>query len=87
MELQILQHRAELFNPTAHVVLAAFSHHSKLGGTCHTLTADMYLFPTSVIAEQLNMERLVAIFLWRINVVDDTTRFLVEDIGQPGVDM
>lgn len=41
VELQILQHCAELVNPAAHIVLAALCHHSELGGTCHTFTADV----------------------------------------------
>ena len=56
MELHILQYCAELLNPTAHIILTAFCNNAKLGGTNHTLAADMYLFPTAKVAEQLHME-------------------------------
>ena len=86
MELHILQHCAKLVNPTPHVVLTAFCNHAKLGGTNHTLAADMHLFPAAKVGKELHMERLIAILLRRVDVVDDATRFLVEGIGQTGVD-
>ena len=81
----VAEHHTELFDPLPYVVLIAACHASKLRVTYHAFAADVYLLPSAERGKELYMIALVAVFLWRVDVVGDSSRLFLEPVGEYGI--
>ena len=81
----VAQYATELADPVFDT-LGAVNHAAQLGVALHRLGADVYLGPLSHLRHHLHVDRLVAVLLGLVDVVDERIRTLVVEVGEQRID-
>ena len=81
----IAQHATELLDPVLHT-LGTIHYAAQLRVALHRLGADMHLGPLSHLRHHLHMNRLVAVLLGLVDVVDERIGTLVIEVGEYRID-
>ena len=81
----IAQHATELLDPVLYT-LGTIHYAAQLRVALHRLGADMHLGPLSHLRHHLHMNRLVAVLLGLVDVVDERIGTLVIEVGEYRID-
>ena len=82
----ILENPPEFIDPPADIPLRTIRQATEAGIAHHALAADMHLLPSTVVGKKLQMETLISILFWGVNIVGYPSGFLLEAVGEKRID-
>ena len=83
----LLEYLLKLLEPECEACLRTLGSTAEARIAHHTLRRYVYLLPVALLVDQLDVETLVAILLWRVDVVAYAAGLLLEVVGKHRVDV